>query len=536
MLTTKRYLSYSILFSSIFIGFIFNVSFYKQSQIGLFYPIFWLILISIIEFAKCLKNEKFSFKLKDLLFLAVLIPAFSVLFNESSGLNSWIIIFNVISFWLISLYVVWDEKIKAFGFLNNFLMFFSHYVGQFIGLKDFLKNLSFPVKTKHSSLLSEYLPKVIIGSVIAVPFLCFYFILFSASDELFTKIIEEAGFKNIEKLIGEDGIAFMLLWGLVSAIALLFLVGSFFFNRSKSEIKSHTFIDPFISVVFMFLINTLFFLFIISQFIYLFGDHDVAVDLGIVYSEYARRGFNEMMVIAVFTLGLIYAIKSFTRKENKVFNALLNVLLSFNVLFNLVIIFSSYTRLNLYVDGYGLSLTRFYVYVALAFVALLFVAVLTFLSTETYYYINRKIPGAFLFNVFSLFIFLGINLTLGFAAFLNPDAFVAEYNIDRFQNLNVNNPRTDQFDPYYIQYLSPTAYSKLLLNEEIESTLELSQKCSMAIDWLYEKDSQTIQGFKISRYLIEDKLDDYFETKGYIDADGTLGNVCYGGPLVSPPF
>lgn len=127
MLNYKRYLSYSILFSSIFIGLFFNISFYSESQLGLFYPIFWILVICIFQVLKFINLQKIAFRPKESLFLVCLIPSFAVLVNEDSGLNLWIVLFNITSFFIVALYVSWNEKILNFSFLNNFLIWINHF-------------------------------------------------------------------------------------------------------------------------------------------------------------------------------------------------------------------------------------------------------------------------------------------------------------------------------------------------------------------------------------------------------------------------
>jgi len=74
------------------------------------------------------------------------------------------------------------------------------------------------------------------------------------------------------------------------------------------------------------LVDVLFVLFVIVQITYLFGGEANVTAAGFTYSEYARRGFGELVAVGVLSLGLIMTLAAVARRESRrqttTFNAL----------------------------------------------------------------------------------------------------------------------------------------------------------------------------------------------------------------------
>lgn len=166
------------------------------------------------------------------------------------------------------------------------------------------------------------------------------------------------------------------------------------------------------SVVFLFAA------FVAVQFRYFFGGQaNIHVD-GFTYSEYARRGFGELMLVAFFSLLMVLGLGAVTRRESPFPQRLFSALSVAVVVLVSVMLVSAYLRLGLYEAAYGFSRLRTYVHVSLIWLGLLLgaVVVLEILRRE------RQ------FAIAALTASLGFALTL---AALNVDAFVVRQNVGR---------------------------------------------------------------------------------------------------------
>lgn len=165
-------------------------------------------------------------------------------------------------------------------------------------------------------------------------------------------------------------------------------------------------------------VGVLFLAFVIVQFQYFFGGHaNIRID-GYTYSEYARRGFGELVAVAFFTLLLLLSLSGLTRREWEIQQKVFSGLGAGLVALVLVMLVSAYQRLTLYESAYGFSRLRTYTHVVLYWIALLLV-------------------GAILLEVLRQerrFAFAALAVALGFAAslsLLNVDAFIVKQNIAR---------------------------------------------------------------------------------------------------------
>ncbi len=92
-------------------------------------------------------------------------------------------------------------------------------------------------------------------------------------------------------------------------------------------------------------VNILFILFVVIQMKYLFGGTANITAAGYTYSEYARRGFGELVAVAVISLALYLVMNTITKRESKgsfIGFTVLSVLMMANVL---VMLASSLQRL-----------------------------------------------------------------------------------------------------------------------------------------------------------------------------------------------
>jgi hypothetical protein len=191
----------------------------------------------------------------------------------------------------------------------------------------------------------------------------------------------------------------------------------------------------------------LFGIFVIIQFRYLFSGEMNITAAGFTYSEYARRGFGELIAVAVFSLILIQVIRAIldfkSPQQRNIFIGLVTGL----VVLVLVILTSSFLRLSLYESAYGFSQLRTYSHVFIIWLGILLISVMLF-------EIIHK-PG--LFTNALLLMAVGFALSLNL---LNVDATIAKQNIQRADN-------GMELDTSYLSSLSTDALPTLV--EEFNS-------------------------------------------------------------------
>ncbi|MEW5940673.1 MAG: DUF4173 domain-containing protein [Chloroflexota bacterium] len=174
-------------------------------------------------------------------------------------------------------------------------------------------------------------------------------------------------------------------------------------------------------------VAALFLFFVVIQFQYFFGGQtNIGVE-GFTYSSYARRGFNELIMVAFFNLVMILGLGVFTRRETETQRRAYSALSVVIVAEVTVILVSAYQRLMLAIDWHGFSRLRLYPSVFLIWVGILLVAVvvLEILRRE------RRFALAFVLASFGFAVSL---------AFLNVDASIVTHNLERVKhgkNLNV---------------------------------------------------------------------------------------------------
>jgi hypothetical protein len=165
-------------------------------------------------------------------------------------------------------------------------------------------------------------------------------------------------------------------------------------------------------------VNLLFIVFVTIQFRYFFGGQANITAAGYTYSDYARRGFFELVSVAVLSLGLIVLLGSVTRRERtgqfRAFSGLSALLAGLVG----VMLVSAFMRLQIYEDAYGFTRLRMYTHLFIPWLGLLLLVTvgLQALRREVY------------FALAVLLAVVGFTLTVGLA---NVDGLIAELNIQR---------------------------------------------------------------------------------------------------------
>jgi hypothetical protein len=338
---------------------------------------------------------------------------------------------------------------------------------------------------------------VLRGIVIALPVLAIFASLLSAADPIFARRLGDfVDLFNIENL---PEYIFRLVYILVIAYA---LAGIYLHAEQKSgdPVEEKTWVSPFLglteSAIVLGSVVALFAVFVIIQFQYFFGGQvNISIE-GYTYSEYARKGFGELVAVAFISLLLLLGLGAITRRENNVQKRIFSILGVVLVGLVIVMLISAYQRLVLYETAYGFSRLRTYTHVFMIWLGLLLVAVVVLEATHR--------EGAA--GLAMLLTALGFIVSLGI---LNVDAFIVERNIQReIQGMGEENA----LDAQYFLDLSDDAVPPLVSafqDESLPDPVREEVGASLAcIRYTRDHDTRELpwQSFHFSRYSADQAL------------------------------
>jgi hypothetical protein len=287
---------------------------------------------------------------------------------------------------------------------------------------------------------------VLRGLALAIPVVVIFGALLGGADLVFGDYVEAAlRWLDLERLLD---------WaarGGVTALVGLFCLGILVVAYRRQDPrrlfgKDRPLVAPFLgfteAAVILGAVDLLFMGFVAIQFAYLFGGEANIDAAGYTYAEYARRGFGELVAVAILSLGLIYALAATTRRvEPRLRRAFAGLSALLVVLVGIILV-SAYQRLVLYENAYGFSRLRTYTHVALVWLGIAFAAFLLML----------------LANRLRLLAPAGLALALGFSLSLNAvnvDAFIVERNTQRLA-------QSGEIDVAYLLQLSNDAVPGLV--------------------------------------------------------------------------
>ncbi|HYO43943.1 MAG TPA: DUF4173 domain-containing protein [Candidatus Limnocylindrales bacterium] len=161
-------------------------------------------------------------------------------------------------------------------------------------------------------------------------------------------------------------------------------------------------------------VDLVFAIFVGLQLAYLFGGNDTRALAGITYAEYARRGFFELVLVAVLAGMLVVTLDLSVARRSRVQLGGALVLLGLTA----VVLVSALVRLRLYQAMYGWTELRFVVLVSIGWLAVaLAVAAGLQMTRRTRWTLHA--------------LGIGVLVALGGMNVVGPQAFVTERNLER---------------------------------------------------------------------------------------------------------
>jgi len=260
------------------------------------------------------------------------------------------------------------------------------------------------------------------GVLITIPLLLLFGLLLASADTIFSEMLGSAfdwlKLDFFDHFIQHIFIILLLTW--FGAAALWHAL-----TKSGKQLAiqpDKPLFKPFLGMtetsIALISLNVLFASFLVVQFRYFFaGSANVSID-GFTYAEYARRGFFELVVVALIAGVLYFSFASFTKRDTPAKKRAFSVMAGLLLAQVGVMLISAFQRLRLYEQAYGFTSSRLAAHVFMVFVGLLLLALIIMELTNSF----RK---------------LGLVLVLGVLAFalvmvgLNEDSLIAQQNLER---------------------------------------------------------------------------------------------------------
>ena len=310
---------------------------------------------------------------------------------------------------------------------------------------EVLTGILFPKDGKNTHIIKKAAAAV----CITAPLIAVLIFLLSGADKVFGYYTNKI-FASFD--IGE----FILHAFLVAAGLLLFY--SFFWNGRYGKpkcydntLKKEYKADNFVLYIILGSVLILYVLFCAVQFAYLFAS--AGLPAGISYSEYAREGFAQIVVISGINLiifGCMLKYGKIHKPEEKDF--ILKTMLYILIAVTAIMLASGFMRLGLYINTFGMTFLRlisawFIIYLSL---------VLILCAVRL---IKEKLPLVACCAVLLLFSYSALG-------YINPDAFIVKYNLSEnsgYTGADRVNVWVGKNSSYVFYALSDDALNVLLL-------------------------------------------------------------------------
>lgn len=417
--------------SALFLGFCFDILFYRKLP-GISYPLFSLLILSISFLLA--RHFKISIDTGSII-IAMLAFILSVMVFVRTS-TTLVVLDIVTSFYLFVLLLgrFTGLNLREFVIVNYLHQFFNILIQSSRECFWVFKELS---GAKDELLEDKKVQHIARGLAITLPVLAIFILLLSSADLVLNKYVTDLieNLKNY-KLLEHTAII---------AIASFTITGMFayaFYRARKNTVDDDVetmvatkvlhlnFFKASISLtestILLGSINALFLIFIVLQFAYLFGGESNITLHGFTYSEYARRGFFELTMVAIFSFIITWFTDSKTEKKDvrqkRQFKALACGLIGLV----LIIMISAFKRLSIYEAAYGYTTLRIYTQIFIVMLAVIFMLLLYKIVA------NRSDPWLSLRSLSIVIAFvIGLNIA-------NVDWIIASLNIERFRETKSN--------------------------------------------------------------------------------------------------
>lgn len=348
-------------------------------------------------------------------------------------LSSTYFIFDNLTFYLINIVlipilylimIIWatsDFQIKTILYKIILMMFQPlNYIGEVI--KSVIKELRPKAKNENTENTKEknnVFKAVCFTVIIALVVIG----LLSSADSEFSKIFSGI-FKNINIFNVPE-----LTIRIITIVIAFFYFAGFFMNMLDKENGLREFEEnenvekkeSYTIRMMMTVLNVIYLLFCFTQIKVLFTEQNIK------YSEFARKGFFQLMIVSLINIVMILKANNKNLRETEKQEKYKKTMCIVMVIFTLVIIISAFARMTLYQQNYGYTRLR-------VLVDLTLITEIILLIPTVIYILENKINLIKTYFVIIITMYCIVN-------FINVDKFIVKNNIDRYKetgNIDLN--------------------------------------------------------------------------------------------------
>lgn len=260
---------------------------------------------------------------------------------------------------------------------------------------------------------------VLLGLLCAVPLTIVVVVLLMFSDSAFESVMD--GF-----FASLPSFSFSLFWQIVFAVPMgMYVFGAISASGKPAwsyseEAPIYRFLPPPVAYTAVTPICVFYLIYIITQLGYFTAAFGGELPLGYSYSDFARRGFFELCVIAVINLCVITLMQALVRRGEgdrrpralRAYTIIISV-------FTLLLIASALSKMILYIKELGMTQLRIYTSWFMILLAIMFVLIIVLQIREFAFW--RALFAAF-------------SVMLGVLCFGNIDGAIARYNVSAYQS------------------------------------------------------------------------------------------------------
>jgi hypothetical protein len=285
---------------------------------------------------------------------------------------------------------------------------------------------------------------VLRGLLIATPIVFVFVVLLTSADAVFSRFVTDAIDVDLGDAPGRLVVAGVVGWIAIGGLALAAAAPPD--SRARGDRLPAFRLGSTEAVTVLVAVNAVFITFVALQGAYLFGGLDTMAAAGLSYAEYARRGFFELLAVAVLATGLVIALERLVGKREP---RIIGGGVALTALTGVILV-SSAVRLRLYQEAYGWTELRIYVVAAIVVIGIVLVALAVSLVADRVRWIGHVAIVA------CLAVGLGLNV-------IGPVRLITEHNVARILDPNlVSEDGRPGLDEFYLTTLGDDAVPHLL--------------------------------------------------------------------------
>ncbi|MEI6578278.1 MAG: DUF4173 domain-containing protein [Eubacteriales bacterium] len=482
---------------ALIIGFLF-FEFIMFGGLGFGVPLFFAAAYAGVMFYG-LKSKSIDIKKGIPLSIPIvlLLLCFVLFDNQVLGVLNLIFLFFLATLQFMSMFGVRDHEKLSKGVLFDF-------AGGFLGRPLMNLNKLFVITAKGSrdEKGKRFVWRIMLGIIICVPLLAVILSLLSSADLAFENVM-----KKVTDFIGGSVWEYLgkFILGFMAAIPLFGAFFAFRYKQKKGSMKIPDIagkLDHVIAYTILTVVCAVYLFFLFVQFNYMFLAFRGELPGGFIYSDYARRGFFELVAIAAINLFILAVFYLFTtRKEGKISKVLKTYLLSLSFV-TVIIIASAISKMVMYMQVFGLTQMRVYTSWVMILIAVIFLLAIIKI-------ISRKFNAFKIICVFFTVWFLALN-------FAGIDAMITKYNITKSEQ-DTSAPLDVSMFTMLSDSMVPDAIGQLD-TKDIVAKYDLKMLLTGRYNVLTEKNWQAMNLASLkAKKLLEENKNSYFF--GYKDTD-----------------